>query len=41
MNKKSITRKALKQYHAYNPKYFPLCLLQKIFDNALASEGTH
>ncbi|MGN0507074.1 MAG: ABC transporter ATP-binding protein [Lachnospiraceae bacterium] len=34
MRKESITRQALRRYSAYNPKYFPLKLLQLLFDNA-------
>ena len=33
MRQKSITWRALKRYNAYNPKYFPLCFLQKVFQN--------
>ena len=33
MRKLSITRKALRIYAAYNPKYFPLLLLQTVFNN--------
>lgn len=33
MSQKSITWRALKRYNAYNPKYFPLCFLQKVFQN--------
>lgn len=33
MKHKNITWQAFKLYSAYNPKYFPLCLLQKIFQN--------
>ncbi len=31
MRKNNITKRTLKIYHAYNPKYFPLCFLQSIF----------
>ena len=34
MSKNSITQKAFKRYHAYNSKYFPLKVLQIIFDNS-------
>jgi len=33
MRKFSTTRKALRVYAAYNPKYFPLLLLQTVFNN--------
>ena len=33
MNKNSITRRALRLYHSYNPKYFPIQLLRIFFDN--------
>lgn len=33
MRKFAITRKALRVYAAYNPKYFPLMFLQAIFNN--------
>lgn len=33
MRKYSITRKALRVYAAYNPKYFPLLFLQTVFNN--------
>ena len=33
MRKFSITRKALRVYAAYNPKYFPLLFLQTVFNN--------
>lgn len=33
MHKENVTRKALKMYHAYNPKYFPLSFLQIVFRN--------
>ncbi len=33
MRKFSITRKALRVYAAYNPKYFPLLFLQVVFNN--------
>jgi len=33
MRKYSITRKALRVYAAYNQKYFPLLLLQTVFNN--------
>ncbi|MDE7222579.1 MAG: ABC transporter ATP-binding protein/permease [Acetatifactor sp.] len=33
MRKENITRRALKMYHAYNPKYFPLRFLQIVFKN--------
>lgn len=33
MRKFSITRKALRVYAAYNPKYFPLLFLQTVFGN--------
>lgn len=33
MSKERTTRRAFKRYNAYNPKYFPLCFLQKIFQN--------
>ena len=34
MKKDRIMRRALRTYNAYNPKYFPLCLLQTVFRNA-------
>lgn len=33
MRKFSTTRKALRVYAAYNPKYFPMLLLQTVFNN--------
>ena len=33
MRKFAVTRKALRVYAAYNPKYFPLMFLQAIFNN--------
>lgn len=33
MRRENVTKKALKIYHAYNPKYFPLCFLQIVFQN--------
>jgi len=33
MRKFAVTRKALRVYAAYNPKYFPLNFLQSVFDN--------
>ena len=33
MRKYSITRKALRVYAAYNPKYFPMLFLQTVFNN--------
>ena len=33
MRKENVTRKALKMYHAHNPKYFPLSFLQIVFNN--------
>lgn len=33
-NKGSVTRRALRLYHSYNPKYFPLFFLQTLFRNA-------
>ena len=34
MKKDSTTLRALKQYSGYNPRYFPLCILQAVFKNA-------
>lgn len=34
MNRYSITRRTLRMYSAYNPKYFPLCFLMTLFKNA-------
>ena len=34
MKKENTTLRALRQYSGYNPKYFPLCVLQTIFKNA-------
>lgn len=31
MRKHSVTKRALKMYHAYNPKYFPLCFFNTLF----------
>lgn len=33
MRKENVTKRALKMYHAYNPKYFPLKFLQIVFQN--------
>lgn len=33
MSRENVTQKALKMYHAYNPKYFPLSFLQIVFRN--------
>ena len=33
MRRENVTIKALKMYHAYNPKYFPLSFLQIMFKN--------
>lgn len=33
MRKENITGRALKMYHAYNPRYFPLRFLQIVFKN--------
>lgn len=33
MRRENVTKKALKMYHAYNPKYFPLSFLQIVFRN--------
>ena len=33
MRKFSITKRALRVYAAYNPKYFPLLFLQVVFNN--------
>lgn len=33
MAEKNVTKRALKLYNSYNPKFFPLCALQKIFQN--------
>ena len=33
MNNKNITARALKLYHGYNPKYFPIRFLQIFFDS--------
>lgn len=35
MRKNNITKRTLKIYHAYNPKYFPLCFLQSIFKGVI------
>lgn len=32
MRKYSVTKRAMKVYHGYNPKYFPLCFLNNIFE---------
>ena len=34
MRKNRVMLRALRMYNAYNPKYFPLYLLQIIFRNA-------
>lgn len=34
MRKNNATRRAMKVYHAYNPKYFPLCFLHNVFEGA-------
>ncbi len=33
-NRGSVTKRALRLYHSYNPKYFPLFFLQTLFRNA-------
>lgn len=33
MRKQNVTKRALKIYHAYNPKYFPLSFLQIVFQS--------
>lgn len=33
MRRENTTKKVLKMYHAYNPKYFPLSFLQIVFSN--------
>lgn len=33
MRKENATKRALKMYHAYNPKYFPLSFLQIVFQS--------
>lgn len=33
MRKENITRRALKVYHTYNPKYFPLFFLKTVFED--------
>lgn len=31
MRKDNVTKRAFRMYHAYNPKYFPLCFLKTVF----------
>lgn len=33
MRKENVTKRALKMYNAYNPKYFPLKFLEIVFEN--------
>ena len=34
MRKENVTKRALRVYSSYNPKYFPLKMIQTVFDSA-------